>query len=338
MNKAFDLFDADRMAEIFRKKILPLYPQYRKIVAVSVKPYKKLIWETTYQVVVDYRVSFADDAGQTAKIEIVCSAHSEEPRENAFKVLQYLWQTGFPNVDRHIPRPLFYDQDYRGLFYEAISGENLLYYIKEGNKEVLSEMVLGAAALFAQLHQTPVTDTVIASQIFNRDNERIRTVVPGQKKILEIVGVRFPKYYPIISEHYQRLSDQEEDFFKNNSQRWLIHGDAHPENIIRTVDGGIGLIDFNDMCLADFTRDLGAFVQQLEYKLKIKANAAELVPPSTKLFLDHYFSLSASPRDEAVEQRIKFYHDFTSLRTAVYFLTSHQPNTDRVDYLLSELE
>lgn len=338
MNKALDLFDTDLMAEVFRKKILPLYPQYRKIIDVFIKPYKKLIWETTYQVVINYQVFFADDAGQVVKIEIVCSAHSEESRENAFKVLQYLWQIGFSAADRHIPRPLFYDKNYRGLFYEAISGENLLYYIKTRNKEVISEMVLGAAALFAKLHQTLVTADVIAGQIFNRDNERIRTVIPGQKKILEIVGARFPKYYQVIFENYQRLSLQEEDFFKNNAKRWLIHGDAHPENIIRTADGSIGLIDFNDMCLADFTRDLGAFVQQLEYKLKIKANAAELVPPLTKLFLDHYFSLSIYPRDEIVDQRIKLYHDFTSLRTAVYFLTSHQPNTDRVDYLLSELK
>ncbi len=89
MNKALSLFDEQAVRVLLEREVLPLYPAFTGIARLQVVPYKKLIWETTYHVVIAYRVVFTTRTGGEENLEIVCSAHSSEPREVVFKVLNF---------------------------------------------------------------------------------------------------------------------------------------------------------------------------------------------------------------------------------------------------------
>ena len=90
-----------------------------------------MVWETTYHVVIGFDVYFLNHENKTKKIPLVCSAHSDEPRENVYKALEYLWKKKFNGHGIDLPRPLFFSEEFNGTFYRAIDGENLLYYIKK---------------------------------------------------------------------------------------------------------------------------------------------------------------------------------------------------------------
>jgi len=336
MNKILFLFDENYVLDFFNKKVLPLYPNFQKIVGLKIYPYKKLIWTTTYHVVISYRVTFLNKAGKEKEMEIVCSAHSSEQRESVFHVLRFLWKSKFFKGDLVIPRPLFYDDEFNGTFYRAVSGRNLLYFIKATDKTKTARMVERAARLFAGLHQVKLPND---TSIFNDSNRLIRNVVPGREMIISELKDRFQDlYFQKINDLYELFIKQEEEFLNKESRRWLIHGDAHPENIIAVGRKKIGLIDFTDFCPGDFARDLGTFLQQLEYKIKRYFADPEFALEMKELFLKIYFEASGMTLDSNLQQRIDLYYNWTAVRTVVFWLLKHDAEPLKAAQALVELE
>ena len=200
MNKILDLFDEQIVRSLLEKEILPLYPRFTEILSLLVRPYKESIWTSTYHVVIAYHVKFLHVNGQKVKLEIVCSAHSDEPREVVFKVLKYLEQSSLSSDSVALPRPLFFSAQYNGVFYRAVEGKHLLRIIKEGKKLKTKKMVVQAARLFATLHNLKLPDDL---SIFSDDNRLLRTVVPGRNMIIKEIGERFgDAYVGSVSELY----------------------------------------------------------------------------------------------------------------------------------------
>ncbi|MCX6795230.1 MAG: phosphotransferase [Candidatus Falkowbacteria bacterium] len=321
MNKIYKLLDEDFIAELFLKKVLPLYPQINKIEKIKITPYKKMIWETTYHVVFSYELFWRNSRQELKKIHIVCSAHSNEPRKNVLDTLNYLWDKGLPDENIKLPRPLFYIEDFQATFYRAVSGKTLLHLIKELDKEAVSALISGAAKMFAKLHQLPID----SSFQFNTSNQRISSVVPGEKFIYEELAARFKNGEDgDLAACYASCVAREKNLFPKEGERSLIHGDAHPENIIKVGENKIGLIDFTDFSPADFARDLGAFIQQIEYKIVRKAEDLEFAREMKKLFLVEYLKSSGKELNENLQERINLYYDWTALRTAVYWFLNHR--------------
>ncbi|HQQ38230.1 MAG TPA: aminoglycoside phosphotransferase family protein [bacterium] len=334
MNKILSLFDKQTVRLLLEKEVLPLYPEFEKIVSFTIKPYKKLIWTTTYHVVVAYRLVLAKANGEEHKIEIVCSAHSHEARENVFKVLNFLWNSGLPGDGIALPRPLFFNSEFNGTFYRAIEGKNLLNFIKLNNREKVKSMVVQAAGLFARLHALSLPAN--AKKIFVEDNSLLRTVVPGRDLIVWEIGQRFQeKYVHDIADFYDRFIKQEEEFFASTTKRWLIHGDAHPENVIAVGADKIGLIDFTDFCLADFARDFGAFMQQLEYKIKRNLQDDEFALAMKRLFLNAYLQAANISLDESLQRRLDLYYNWTATRTATFWLLKHECEPEKAEAMIA---
>ncbi len=334
MNKIYSLLDNEFVKELFTEKVLPHYPQIKKIEKVEITPYKKMIWETTYHVVFSYDLFWKNFRGEEKKIQIVCSAHSEEPRENVLSTLRYLWDKNFPGEEIKLPRPLFFSPEFSATFYRALSGKTLLHYIKKGDKEAITSLVLGAARMFARLHQLPIDSNFK----FNPNNQRISTVVPGEKFIYFELAERYKNgECEDLADFYQECVRREEKTFPSASQRTLIHGDAHPENIIKVSSDKIGLVDFTDFSPADFARDLGAFIQQIEYKIVRKVEDLEFANKIKKLFLAEYLRASGRELDENLQKRINLYYDWTALRTAVYWFLNHRPSPVNGCELLSAI-
>lgn len=326
MNKILYLFDENFVKELFRAELLPVYPVFSDIKRVKVKPFKKMIWTTTYHVVVAYEVYLQKPDGKESKKYVVCSAHSEEPRENVFKAMQFLWKSGFRGDGIEMPRPLFFSSEFNAVFYRGLRGENILRYIKDKDFVKAEQKIILSAKLLARLHQVDTDDWVR----LNPDSVRIKTVVPGVETIKREISERYQGMYDAdVARLYDYFMMREDEIFSDKKDFCLIHGDAHLENMINTGVNKIGIIDLADICRADFARDLGTFMQQLEYKVITKTGNTVMSEHLKKVFLDSYLSYRNMVLDENLQGRIKLYYDWTMLRTATYLLLKHDSEPGR---------
>ncbi len=335
MNKINKLFEEDFVRDLFRQEVLPLYPEVADIGRIKIKPYKKLIWETTYHVVLDFLVEFKLKSGSCRKTHIVCSAHSSEPRDLAFEVLQHLWKRRL-GKSVVFPRPLFYSADFRGSFYRALGGKNLLHFILLKDKKTIEDLVIRTAIMFARLHSLAIKE---ADLKFNPANHQIATVIPGIENIAQEITDRYGKQWQAsIIDPYRQCIAEEKKWLASHQERYLIHGDAHTENILRVSKHKVGLIDFTDFALSDFARDVGTFLQQLNYKLETKFFDNGFIPQAKKLFLKHYLQESKQKLTADLQSRINNYYRWTALRTAAYWLLKDKSEPARAVSIITDLE
>ncbi len=330
MNKILQLFDEQYVADLFNKEVLPLYPAFKAIKNIKITPIKKNVWTSTYHVVIEYLVTFQSLDGQLTELSIYGSAHSNEPRKSAFEALAFLWQRGFSHGHLAIPRPLFFSDYFNGYFYRGVRGQNLYHYIRHKNFNEIRNIIPKAAAWFAKLHGLPATE----AKNFNEQNSRVETVIPGFALIFDKLKQNYPDYLPAYKETFEFIGQKEKDFLAGSSRRWLIHGDAHPENVIKMSAETVAVIDFTDICLADFARDLGAFLQQFEYMSIRKIEDENYVKATQDLFLNSYLELSGIKLDAKLKDRINYYYGWTALRTATLFLLKENPEPERAHELL----
>ncbi|MEK7067491.1 MAG: phosphotransferase, partial [Patescibacteria group bacterium] len=137
---------------------------------------------------------------------------------------------------------------------------------------------------------------------------------------------------------FARLNQAEKTQLASLCRRYLIHGDAHPENVIRISKNKIGLIDFTDMCLADFARDLGTFLQQLEYMAGKFIAAQNIINEFKQIFLNEYIKAAKIKLTADLQQRIATYYYWTALRTAVYLLVSQHPEPEQATILINKIK
>ncbi len=330
MNKILQLFNRQYVLDLFNKEVLPLYPGFKEIQDIKISPIKKNIWTTTYHVVIEFMTSFLSADGQLTELPIYGSAHSNEPRKSSFEALLFLWNQGFSQGHLAIPRPLFFSEYFNGCFYRGVQGQNLYHYIRHKNFMEIKNIIPKAAAWFAKLHSLPAEQ----AKNFNEQNSRVKTVIPGFTLIFNKLKLDYPDYYPAYKETFEHIGQKEKEFLGGLNRHWLIHGDAHPENVIKMSADTIAVIDFTDICLADFARDLGAFLQQFEYMSIRKIEDENYIETIKNLFLNSYLDLAGIKLDQGLEQRINYYYGWTALRTATLFLLKEQPEPERAHELL----
>jgi len=325
------LLDRDFAIKFLSKKILAIYSDFAKVQDLKITPIKKNIWEGSYHVVIKFDFKLAKSSGEIKSLPIYCSAHSHEPRNVFYTNLKFLWQHGFADETLSIPRPLFYSRSFKAVFYRGVAGKNLFYYIRHRQFTEVEKIVAQAGAWFAKLHKIPTRGL----RNSNSKNSRIKTVVPGQDFVLERIKQNYPDKLELFQELYKKFIETETDFFKTTKQRWLIHGDAHPENIIKMSDQKIAVIDFADMCLADYARDLGSFLQQLDHMMVIRSNIEVKYAVQAKaIFLQSYLEKSKINLDKKLQSRIDLYYAFAAFRTAIMYLLRHNPAPEKAEGLL----
>ena len=336
MNKILKLFSEKYVVALFKEQLLPLYLQYQDIADIEITPYKKMIWTSTYHVVIRFNVNFVKPDLQKEQVLVVCSAHSNEERKNVFQAMNFLWKNNFNRGHIDIPRPLFYSSYFQGTFYEGITGENLMYYIKNKDYTEIESILHLSAELFARLHALPAVEDAN----FNPKNSRIKTVVPGVENILKEMSHRFDgKFSESFQKIYKYLIEKEEKFLAEEGFKFsLIHGDAHTENVIYTGENRVGLIDFTDFCLGDCARDIGTFMQQLEYKISAKRSDSDYAKQMSELFLSSYLLFSKQEDSANLRERIALYYNWTAIRTVVYLFLKHDSNPEGAENLLNKIK
>jgi len=333
MNIINKLFDEQFVINLFKKRVLPEYPNFNNIKRVEIIPCKKYIWEETYHVVIEFKTFFTNKEGKVKKLSIYCSAHSNEPRKNVYDGLKFLWNHGFNKGYLSIPHPLFYSHQFKATFYRGANGRNLYRFIREKNLKEIKEIIPKAAAWFAKLHKIQTKN----AHNFNRKNSRIETVIPGIEHILERIKEHYEEYYEDYKKMHEIFNKKEKDFFASTAKRWLVHGDAHPENIIKMSKRKIAVIDFTDLCLSDFARDLGAFTQQVEFMCNRKIGNPEYARKIKDLFLENYLHCSKIILNNSLKERIDNYYNWTAIRTATFFLLKYNPEPERARPLIDKV-
>lgn len=328
------LYDEQFMLKYLKQRVLPLYPDFKAIKKIKIHGIKNNIWENSYHVVVEYDAYLIAGNGKIKMLPLFCSAHSHEPRRNVYAALRFLWAQGFARGNLTIPHPLFYSQRFRGVFYRGLSGKNLFHFIQEKNEEEIKHLVKLTARWFAKLHKLPTA----GAKNFNKKNSLIATTIPGAKHWLQKIQDRYPAAYEPAYAIFTLLNRREKQQLASLNRRYLIHGDAHPENVIRVAKNKIGLIDLTDMCLGDFARDLGAFTQQLEYMAGKFFSEPDVISELKQTFLNEYFLAAKIKPDENLKTRIHTYYCWAALRTAVYLFVSQYSEPERAEKLIGKLK
>ncbi|MBU2233602.1 aminoglycoside phosphotransferase family protein [Patescibacteria group bacterium] len=334
VNKIYHLLDEKFVLNLFKEKILPEYPRFSHIKEIKITLIKDHIWVFTYHVVIKYKITFINLEKKLEILPIYCTAHSDESRLNSFEALTFLWQNGFNQKNLTIPRSLFYSPDFNAFFYQGVNGEDLYQYILRKDVEMIEAVVVKVATWLTKLHNLSVI--AAKGKIFNHLNSRIETIIPGMTQALIKVQAQGSRYFEICREAYRIINQKEKDFFSSTDRRWLIHGDAHPKNII--IDKNkIGVIDFTDICLADYARDLGTFLQQLEFMMFRKIENQAQVEKIKQLFLNNYLKNAKITLDDNLQKRINNYYNWTALRSAIVFLLKDKAEPERAHDLLIKI-
>ena len=331
MNPILYLFDKDFVLDFFDERLLPRYKSFKKVSDVDIRGIKEYIWEDTYHVVIEFTTTIESKEGKKITLPIYCSAHSSEPRKNVYDGMKFLWDNGFYKGKLTMPRPLFYSNKFKATFYRGISGDHLYRYIRDNNRKEIAAIVPKSAGLLAKLHSINIEN----ARNFNRKNSRIETAIPGFSHIVYCIKQRCPEYHYFFKSIYNILIKKEKEFFDFTDKRWLVHGDAHPENIIKINNRKTGMIDFTDLCLADFTRDVGSFLQQLEYMLDRKMKDREFTEAMMNKFLVSYEKSAKIKIDDNLRRRIDVYYYWTMMRTATYHLIKEHPEPERAKPLIN---
>ena len=314
------LFDA-KYAENFLKEKLPDLFAENNIANLKVTPIKNKIGKLSYHVVIRYDSKSLD--GQA----IFCSSHSEEKRSSSYEALNFIKKA---NPALKTPIPLFYDETLNAFFYLGPDGNNLLYYIRESSD--LSDYLKQVAQWLAKFHEISVTK----EQNFNPINSLIKTTLPGPDHFLKKIEIKFPNFLEQVKEYFEKLVAQEEYNLEKMEKRFLVHGDLHPENIIIDKNNQVNVIDFTDVSIGDWAKDMGAFIFQLDYMSGGVMDGGQ-VEKYKKIFLNEYFSKSGRFDNEENQKRISLYKNWAALRTVIYFLTKMPPEKENANMVIKTI-
>ncbi len=308
-NQITKIFDPKFVANFLQEKI-PDFAKKYDLSDLTATPIKRNIGKVFYHIVVRF------DSESLGDKPIFCSAHSQENRDNANESLKFINKNGFKDSKVFVPQPLLFDKEFGAFFYRGIDGENLLHYISQKDTNI-APYLEQAAEWIARLHKIPATQ----KENFNPENSRIQTVLPGPQKFIPKIKRKFPKLSPQVNEYFEKLVQQETRSIARLDREYLIHGDFHPENvIINATDGKVSVIDFTDICMGDWARDIGSLMQQLRYMSRGKRSDEE-TKKHQQIFVKAYLKARGIKTSNSIERRITLYRAWTALRSTIFFLT-----------------
>ena len=339
--RAFALLNQNFLAKYFKKNIPLPAIQKNDIDYIKIKTFKQKIGKQSfYYIVARYTIHFK--RRQLKPVNIFCNANSAEDRAGTYLAMNHLWQNGFDQGDVRCSQPLFYDKTFRAMFYTEAEGENLYQHIvkaaadpNNARRQARLETIVTLSAKWqAKIHELPTAGV----KNFNQIQSRVATIIPGPKHFLASIKKKH-KDYPRFWKRTEQLFKQIDRLEKKNgfTDINVVHGDFHPENVIYNIEkpNQLFIIDFTDTCLAHFTRDLGSFIQQLHYMAKPLLPAKQITKLQN-LFLSTYLETRGLKKTKEFKNRLALYLAWTSLRSAIFFLTITTFDRPRAEELFKE--
>lgn len=306
------------------------YADFVEVQKLDLHAYKKHVGKTSAVFVVGYKLEYLNQAGETKKIKLVATGHSDGSRKLAFAKLNYLYNHGFNSGKYLVTKPLFYLEENLAFFYEASIGHRLFSFFKADEYLNLGNAMHLAATWLKKLHQLETDETFVWPQFsINNVGSSIKNFLPDILEQDLSMGTRVEKILASIKKY--------EAQFDQNLEVCLVYGDYHPENVILTSLEAkqIKMIDFTDVALGDPMVDIGSFLQQLDFMGHRFFSRAK-VNYEKKSFLTSYFDQEFEEIPLGFFPRINLYQAWVALRSAALLFYMHKDAS--VKFLLDEVE
>ncbi|MFA5127050.1 MAG: aminoglycoside phosphotransferase family protein [Patescibacteria group bacterium] len=324
------LLEEDYVRRLLMQYLPKYYPEFKEILNIELRPYKKHLGRTSAVYVVGYLCTYQKQTGSQAYLNIFVSAHTDGSRQAAYLNNQFLYQHGFASGHYLVPKPLFYLPDMQAFFYEGVRGRILKKLISDEPQRDLHPVLTMAANWLTRLHNLEASAINLKVKDFF-----IKDMTPKTGDFLADFSQYKPSEGEIIKTALRDILGIEASLAATFNKT-LVHGDFHPENII--VSGlepnHLKVIDFTDLSWGDPCLDIGIFLQQFDFMLN------NLLPRNKindykKFFVEAYFSENFEDIDQVFINRINLYQAWTALRTSVFLFYARSA---RLNELLIEIE
>lgn len=331
-SKMDQLLDDEFIKKLFDGNLPAFFNGGKKIKSLKRITHKEVRGNFDYTLIIEFRLKILFEDKKIKEKSIFCKAHSDEKKNKSTYYMEMLYKNGFNKGLYQVPRPLIYLPELKAGFYEGARGHNLLYYLSKKNYKKIKTIVKDAAHWISKLHEFEFNkfDSLKLATTKIRDNH------PPIKQVFARMKERFPQLYEEFMPLYKETIRYEAKFLKDlkkQEKTKIIYADYHPENIIFPSHSqkGIVVIDFTDLALGDPYRDVGTFIEQVEFMAQ-RFMPSEKAKYWRKVFLDEYAIANDLKLTKRDYQRIHLYCLWTSLRNIIYFFYKKDP-----DYVIPKL-
>lgn len=331
MNIILDLFDEKKVKALLEQNWLAKNSNIASIRSIKITPHKQYVWPESHHVVAEFYVTYFDTCGQKKRSLIFCLSHWKEDRKAVFEILQFL--LGYQNKlgGYTTPTPLFYLEKYKALFYDGFFGKTIQDLIAQKLNQHIEKALPQVAKWLARLHAIKIPRNIN----FHKHHNTIATSIPGIEKIMRNIQDRRGEQFYNYDYLYQSFLELEKKY-RPNFTPCFVHGDAHPGNFIARAKNKIAVIDFTDFCVADGARDVGTFLEQLEFMM-FGNNSQKIVESYKNIFLNSYAQNAKIKIDQTFMERIELYRNWTALRTATFFLLKHDADIKSANAIIEKI-
>lgn len=333
--KIAKLVDQKFVKKVFEEHLPKYYPDFKKLVSIDHKPFKRHLGVTSAVFVVEFKITYLDKEGHNRHIDIFASAHSDGSRKGAYTKTKALYTHGFDKGKFRVTQPLFFLPQQKAFFYVSSPGDSLFYFFTKDPKSDLKPSFELAAGWIKKLHQMEIPTTV------EWPTFRISQMVPSPEDFIEDFHNDDKKQGQLVKKLVADMRKLKKSFDKQFDKN-VIYGDYHPENvIIKSLDAkDLEMIDFTDLALGDPMMDLGTFLQQFDF-MAHNFLSREKMNQHKRHFVESYFEQKFDDIDVKFINRINLYQAWTALRTAVflfYMKDVQNPVDDLIHDAIKHLE
>lgn len=292
------------------------FPGLTAFNVISYEKHKRRVSKHSSSFVYTYTVSALNQDRKRVKKHLVYSAHSDGSRLAAFTILSALIRADFNKDKYRIMVPLEYIADLKALIYEQVPGNTLLHYIqkKRSTKDLLP-LIKRSARWLSKFHTFELPDEDRAKvPIFQLSNMNW-TVEELQHYVDAADAHQGEKLKNLFT-----TLDAVEKKLRTSFKPGLTYGDLHPENIItdNLLSTGLTMIDFTDVAMGDSLRDIGSFIQQLEFMARNNMSETK-IRNLRQAFIETYFDQPMDDLAQHIYNRINLYQAWNAFRGFVYF-------------------
>ncbi|MFH0854364.1 MAG: phosphotransferase [bacterium] len=324
--KMDQLLDDKFIKNFFDGNLKAFFDNAESIKSIKRITHKEVRGNFDYSLIIEFILEINYKNNQTITKSIFCKAHSDEKKNKSTYYMEMLYKNGFNEGLYQVPRPLSYIPMLRAGFYEGAQGHNLLYYLKQRDFDKIENIVKNAAHWISKLHELKFNDfnSLKISIAKIKDNK------PPIKQVFKDMKKHYLRLYDEFAPLYRATRKYETMFLKElkrEEKTKIIYADYHPENIIAQSHSqdGISVIDFTDLALGDPYRDVGTFMEQVDFMSK-KYMPPEKARQWRTIFLEEYIKTNNIKLTKREFQRINLYCLWTSLRNIIYFYYKKDQN------------
>lgn len=308
--------DYSVITRLMREVVKHNYPEIKTINSISYETYKRRVGQHHSAFNYGYTIHATRPDGSRAQLLLIYSAHTDGSRAYAYEIMRELIASGFNEGPFRIIRPLEYRDDLQALIYEGTPGSKLFTYMqKKASVTDLSHCVTLVAHWIKKFHTQQLTDRMkkLAHTFdWQNINTPIMEIMADVKRLDTAQGEKL--------EHFVAAFGKQERNLSAAAPQGLVYGDLHPENIIvpELRAGDLTMIDFTDVSIGDQLRDIGTFIQQMQFMGKPFYSLDEL-QVILHTHLEAYFGKPFTALSQDEFARINLYQAWNALRSFVYF-------------------